>query len=65
MSSTSSPNRIIYYQVQEYTLHLLKRKKVAFDYSSLKFSPQVLQVIELVVIIDLDESGKIVRLVDQ
>ena len=51
--------------MQEYTLHLLKRKKVAFDYSSLKFSPQVLQVIELVVIIDLDESGKIVRLVDQ
>jgi len=55
----------LYYQVQEYTLHLLKRKKAAFDYSSLKFSWQVLQVIKSVVIIDLDESDKIIRLVDQ
>ena len=65
MSSTDSPNRIIYYQVQEYTFYLLKRKKVAFDYSSLKFNLQVLQVVESVVTVDLDESDKIIRLVDQ
>lgn len=49
MSSTSIPNRIVYHQVQEYTLRFLNRKKT----------------IESVVVVDLDENNKITHLVDQ
>ncbi|KAF9533405.1 hypothetical protein CPB83DRAFT_757514 [Crepidotus variabilis] len=49
MSSTDAPNRLIYTQTQEYTFRYLKRKKV----------------IESIIVVDLDENDKIVRLVDQ
>jgi len=49
MSSTDHPNRIIYYQEQEYTFRLLIRKKV----------------IKSIIVVDLDENDKVIRLVDQ
>jgi len=49
MSSTDSPNRLIYFQAQEYTLKFLKRKKI----------------VESIIVVDLDENDKIIRLVDQ
>ncbi|EDR10915.1 uncharacterized protein LACBIDRAFT_315907 [Laccaria bicolor S238N-H82] len=65
MSSTSIPNRIVYHQVQEYTLRFLNRKKVC----SVKFRRHalliVVKTIESVVVVDLDENNKITYLVDQ
>ncbi|KAF9562175.1 hypothetical protein CPC08DRAFT_688059 [Agrocybe pediades] len=49
MSSTDSPNRFIYQQTMEYTTRLFNKKKV----------------VESIIIADLDENDKIVRLVDQ
>ncbi|TFK26441.1 hypothetical protein FA15DRAFT_667530 [Coprinopsis marcescibilis] len=49
MSSTTLPNQIIFWQQQEYTLRLLGRKKV----------------IESIIVVDLDEEDKIIRLLDQ
>jgi len=49
MSSTHSPNRLVYYQVQEYTIRLLGRK----------------QIVDSVIIVDLDDDGKIIHLTDQ
>ncbi|CAA7267652.1 unnamed protein product [Cyclocybe aegerita] len=49
MSSTDNPNRLIYSQTQEYTTKFLKKKKV----------------IESIIIVDLDENERIIRLVDQ
>ncbi|KAK0483440.1 hypothetical protein IW261DRAFT_1561265 [Armillaria novae-zelandiae] len=49
MSSTSSPNRLVFAQKQEYTPRLFGRKKV----------------IDSIIVVDLDREEKIVRLVDQ
>jgi len=49
MSSTNEPNRLIYHQVQEYTTRWLKKKKT----------------IESVIVVDMDQNEKIIRLVDQ
>ncbi|KAF8803539.1 hypothetical protein BYT27DRAFT_7109739 [Phlegmacium glaucopus] len=49
MSSTHAPNRLIYHQVQEYTTRLWKKKKT----------------IESIIVVDMDENEKIIRLVDQ
>jgi len=49
MSSTDNPNRLIYFQQQEYTIRLLNKKKI----------------IESIVVVDLDEDDRIVRLVNQ
>ncbi|TFK42914.1 hypothetical protein BDQ12DRAFT_677006 [Crucibulum laeve] len=49
MSSTHSPNRLVYYQTQEYTTKWLHRKKI----------------IESVIVVDLDDNEKIIRMVDQ
>lgn len=49
MSSTDSPNRLVYFQRQEYTFRLLNKKKV----------------IESIIVVDLDENDRILRLVDQ
>ncbi|KAG7452691.1 uncharacterized protein BT62DRAFT_18530 [Guyanagaster necrorhizus] len=49
MSSTSSPNRLVFAQKQEYTARLFGHKKV----------------IDSIVVVDLDREEKIVRLVDQ
>jgi len=49
MSSTNAPNRLIYHQVQEYTTFLFKKKKT----------------IESIIVVDMDENEKIIRLVDQ
>ncbi|KXN82524.1 hypothetical protein AN958_02375 [Leucoagaricus sp. SymC.cos] len=49
MSSTLSPNRLVYYQVQEYTARFLGYKKI----------------IESIIVVDLDEEGKIMHMTDQ
>ncbi|KAF8162977.1 hypothetical protein B0H34DRAFT_302165 [Crassisporium funariophilum] len=49
MSSTHSPSRLIYYQTQEYTSRLLNKKKI----------------IESIIVVELDDNGKITRLIDQ
>ncbi|KAJ2917231.1 hypothetical protein MD484_g3168, partial [Candolleomyces efflorescens] len=49
MSSTNAPNRIIYHQVQKYTFSYIGRTKT----------------IESIIIVDLDEDDKIVRVTDQ
>ncbi|KAF9009352.1 hypothetical protein BDQ17DRAFT_1235600 [Cyathus striatus] len=49
MSSTHLPNRLVYYQVQEYTIRLSGHKKT----------------IESVIVVDMDDNEKIVRLVEQ
>ncbi|SJL00207.1 uncharacterized protein ARMOST_03519 [Armillaria ostoyae] len=49
MSSTSSPNRLVFAQKQEYTPRLFGRKKV----------------IDSIIVVDLDREEKILRLVDQ
>ncbi|KDR73464.1 hypothetical protein GALMADRAFT_72147 [Galerina marginata CBS 339.88] len=49
MSSTDNPNQLIYHQTQEYTTRFLKRKKV----------------IESIIIVDLDENEKIIRMIDK
>jgi len=49
MSSTNAPNRLIYHQVQRYTTSLFKKKKT----------------IESIIVVDMDENEKIIRLVDQ
>ncbi|KAG7092250.1 hypothetical protein E1B28_008615 [Marasmius oreades] len=49
MSSTNSPNRLIYSQKQEYTFRYLGNKKV----------------VNSIITVDLDESNRIIRLVEQ
>jgi len=49
MSSTSSPNRLVYSQTQEYTYRFFGSKKV----------------VESIILVDLDDDDKIIRLVDQ
>jgi len=51
MSSTNTPNRLIYHQIQEYTTttYLFKKKKT----------------ITSIITVDIDENEKIIRLVDQ
>ncbi|KAF8921490.1 hypothetical protein CPB85DRAFT_1271079 [Mucidula mucida] len=49
MSSTNSPNRLVYAQTQEYTYRIGGQKKV----------------IESIIVVDLDEEEKIVKLSDQ
>jgi len=49
MSSTHYPNRLVFYQTQEYTTRLFGRKKT----------------IESVVIVEMDDNEKIIQLVDQ
>ncbi|KAG6889737.1 hypothetical protein C0995_015035 [Termitomyces sp. Mi166 len=49
MSSTHSPNRLVFSLLQEYTYRFMKRKKI----------------IDSVVVVDLDENDKIMKMVDQ
>jgi len=49
MSSTHSPNRLVFSQTQDYTLRFFNRKKS----------------IKSIVVVDLDENDKIIRLADQ
>lgn len=49
MSSTYSPNRLIYYQIQEYTLRFIGHKKR----------------VDSVIIVELDEDNKVAHLADQ
>ncbi|KAF9050679.1 hypothetical protein BDZ89DRAFT_1235142 [Hymenopellis radicata] len=49
MSSTSSPNRLVFAQTQEYTYRIGGQKKV----------------IESIIVVDLDDEEKIVKLSDQ
>ncbi|PPQ68965.1 hypothetical protein CVT24_000354 [Panaeolus cyanescens] len=49
MSSTVSPNRFVYHQRQQYTTRWWHKVKV----------------VESIIVVDLDDDGKIVRLVDQ
>ncbi|KAG6920009.1 hypothetical protein DXG01_013358 [Tephrocybe rancida] len=49
MSSTHSPNRLVFALSQEYTYRFLGRKKI----------------IDSIVVVDLDEEEKIIRMVDQ
>ncbi|KAI0262905.1 hypothetical protein BC834DRAFT_828139 [Gloeopeniophorella convolvens] len=49
LSSTESPNRLIMWQKHEYTVRVTGAKKV----------------VESILVIDFDETGKIVRMVDQ
>ena len=68
MSSTNAPNRLIYYQVQEYTTYLFKKKKVCCCTFNLGFSTTYLfpcKTIESIIVVDMDENEKIIRLVDQ
>ncbi|KAF9264885.1 hypothetical protein L218DRAFT_862445 [Marasmius fiardii PR-910] len=53
MSSTNAPNRLVYSQKQEYTFRYL-----AFDHLGLN-------VINSIITIDLDDSNRIIRLVEQ
>lgn len=68
MSSTTEPNRLIYHQVQEYTTHLFKKKKVCRSTFHVALSADHIitrKTIESIIIVDIDENGKIIRLVDQ
>ncbi|GLB35319.1 putative NAD-binding protein [Lyophyllum shimeji] len=49
MSSTISPNRLVFWQSQQYTTRFLKRQ----------------MIINSIIIVDFDEEGKILRMVDQ
>ncbi|KAF4576854.1 hypothetical protein EYR40_001102 [Pleurotus pulmonarius] len=49
MSSTNSPNQLVYFQKQEYTHRFLGRKKI----------------VESIIVVNLDENDKIIRLVEQ
>jgi len=49
LSSTKSPNRLVYAQTQDYTMRLFGRQKT----------------VKSIITIDLDEDEKIIRLVDQ
>ncbi|KAF9466402.1 hypothetical protein BDZ94DRAFT_1251864 [Collybia nuda] len=49
MSSTHTPNRLVFSQTQTYTTRFFKRKKA----------------IESIIIVEMDENEKIIRLVDQ
>jgi len=49
LSSTASPNRLVYAQTQDYTMRLFGRKKT----------------VKSIVVVDLDEDEKIIRLIDQ
>ncbi|KAJ7581107.1 hypothetical protein C8J56DRAFT_959113 [Mycena floridula] len=49
MSSTNSPNRLVYEQKQEYTFRLLGYKKV----------------VDSIVVVDFDEDNRIIKLLDQ
>ena len=65
MSSTDSPNRLIYHQVQEYTTRLFKKKKVRLT-NPVKCPTYILvQIIDSIITVDLDENEKIIRLVDK
>ncbi|THH08572.1 hypothetical protein EW146_g8950 [Bondarzewia mesenterica] len=71
ISSTRSPNRVIFWQKQEYVGRLTGKKEGAhhasltsylFLFPRSDFTPQV---IESIVVVDLDEDDKIIRMVDQ
>jgi len=49
LSSTKSPNRLVYAQTQEYIMRLMGRKKT----------------VKSIIVVDLDDDEKIIRLVDQ
>jgi len=49
MSSTLTPNRLVYSQAQTYVTKFIKRKKI----------------IHSIIVVDLDDNGKIIKLVDQ
>jgi len=49
LSSTKSPNRLVYAQTQNYTMRLFGRKKM----------------VKSVIVVDLDDEEKIIRLIDQ
>jgi len=49
LSSTKSPNRLVYEQIQDYTVRLFGRKKT----------------LKSIIVVDLDDDEKITRLVDQ
>jgi hypothetical protein len=49
IASTSSPNRLVYVQTQEYILRFFKKK----------------MSIQSIIVVDLDEDERIIRLVDQ
>jgi hypothetical protein len=66
MSSTHTPNRLVYAQKQEYTLKLIGQKKVKTSLELLEVVILMcLQIIDSVVVVDLDDEDKIIRLVDQ
>jgi hypothetical protein len=66
MSSTHNPNRLIFSQTQTYTTRLFKRQKVGtmllFHHLNISLC---IQIIESIIVVDLDQDEKIVRLVDQ
>lgn len=61
MSSTSSPNRLIYYQVQEYVTRIFGIKRVSAFTSiiSTLLNFFMKQTVESVVVVDMDEECKI------
>lgn len=67
MSSTDSPNRLVYTQAQEYTFRLFGHKKVRVCpvCNTCTLIIGCGQVIESIVIVDLDDDDKIVRLIDK
>lgn len=68
LASTSHPNKIIYTQTQEYTLRLLGSKRVRLPDNLVPLfltSLALLQIIKSVILVDLDDEDKIVRLQDQ
>ena len=66
LQSTESPNRLIFWQKQEYAARVTRVRKVSA--AAARRADRGLtrrQVVESIVIVDLDEQNRIVRLVDQ
>ncbi|KIK91430.1 hypothetical protein PAXRUDRAFT_149512 [Paxillus rubicundulus Ve08.2h10] len=60
MLSTESPNRLVYSQAQEYTLRFIGKKQAFCTVLML-----MRQRIESVIVVDLDETDKITRMVEK
>lgn len=67
MSSTDNPNQFIYQQTQQYTTRLLKKKKVCpqSNHSPIVLRVTLVQVIESIIIVEMDDNDKIIRLIDR
>ena len=66
MSSTHSPNRLVYSQQQEYTVRFLGTKKVeCFSYLTSSARAKSRQIIDSIVTVEIGEDGKVTHLMVQ